>query len=59
MYSLLSLSVVKGNSLVIAMKLKDDALVFNVMYGDGQPLTLGIVVSVYSMKSAEVMHGLD
>ena len=41
------------------MKLKDDALVFNVMYGDGQPLTLGIVVSVYSMKSAEVMHGLD
>jgi hypothetical protein len=43
----LLLSVVEGNSLVIVScwRREGDASVLNVVHGEGQPLTLGIVVS--------------
>ena len=58
---LLSLPVVEGNSLAITLfwKLEGDALIFNMVYGNGHPLTIGIVVSAYSKKSVEVMLRLD
>ena len=61
MYLSLLLSNVEGNSLVIALywKLKGDTLVSDMMYGDGQPLTIGIVVSAHSKEKTKVMLRLD
>ena len=57
----LSLSIIEGNSLVITLcwKLVGDASISNVVYGKGQPLIFGIVVSANLRKSAEVMLRLN
>jgi hypothetical protein len=48
----LSLSVVEGNSPIIVScwRQEDEASVFDVVHGEGQSLTLGIVVNVNSRE---------